>query len=75
MVCNNVLGSESKTREKHVGSFEIIHIKDAKGRAFATRIMNVFTISSKDDEPLVSLPRAKGVRDTILEERKKRLGY
>jgi len=62
-------------REKHVGSFEIIHIKDAKGRAFATRIMNVFTISSKDDEPLVSLPRAKGVRDTILEERKKRLGY
>ena len=24
-------------REKHVGSFEIIHIKDAKGRAFADR--------------------------------------
>jgi len=62
-------------REKHIGSFEICHLKDTKGRAFATRLSNVFTISSKDDEPLVSLPKAKGVRDNILEERKKRLGY
>lgn len=62
-------------REKHVGSFEIVHVKDSKGRAFATRIMNIFTISNKDDEPLISLPRAKGIRDNILEERKKRLGY
>lgn len=62
-------------REKHVGSFEIIHVKDAKGRVFATRIMNIFVIGAKDDEPLVSLPKAKGVRDTIMEERKKRLGY
>jgi small subunit ribosomal protein S4e len=62
-------------REKHVGSFEIVHVKDSKGRAFATRIMNIFTIGNKDDEPLVSLPRSKGLRDNILEERKKRLGY
>jgi len=62
-------------REKHIGSFEIVHVKDSKGRTFATRIMNIFTISNKDDEPLVSLPRAKGLRDNILEERKKRLGY
>jgi len=62
-------------REKHIGSFEIVHVKDSKGRAFATRIMNIFTISNKDDEPVVSVPRAKGIRDTILEERKKRLGY
>merc|ERR1711861_98723 len=62
-------------REKHVGSFEIVHVKDTKGRAFATRIMNIFTISNKDDEPFISFPRVRGVRDTILEERKKRLGY
>jgi len=62
-------------REKHVGSFEIVHVKDSKGRAFATRIMNIFTISNKDDEPFISFPRVRGVRDTILEERKKRLGY
>merc|ERR1712134_181757 len=41
-------------REKHVGSFEIVHVKDTKGRAFATRIMNIFTISNKDDEPFIS---------------------
>merc|ERR1712046_349359 len=62
-------------REKHIGSFEIVHVKDSKGRAFATRIMNIFTISNKDDEPIISFPRVRGVRDTILEERKKRLGY
>merc|ERR1711998_640578 len=53
-------------REKHVGSFEIVHVKDSKGRAFATRIMNIFTIGNKDDEPVVSLPRSKGLRDNIL---------
>jgi len=62
-------------REKHIGSFEIVHVKDSKGRTFATRLSNIFTISNKDDEPQVSLPRAKGLRDNILEERKKRLGY
>merc|ERR1712167_554672 len=61
--------------KKHIGSFEIVHVKDSKGRTFATRLSNIFTISNKDDEPQVSLPRAKGLRDNILEERKKRLGY
>merc|ERR1712139_290125 len=36
-------------REKHIGSFEIIHVKDSKGRVFATRISNIFTISNKED--------------------------
>merc|ERR1711934_915365 len=31
-------------REKHIGSFEIVHIKDSKGRSFATRIGNVFVL-------------------------------
>merc|ERR1712093_409152 len=62
-------------REKHIGSFEIVHIKDTKQRSFATRISNVFCIAAKDDTEMVSLPRGKGLRDNILEERKKRLGY
>jgi len=62
-------------REKHVGSFEIVHVKDSKGRAFATRILNVFPLAGKDDELQISLPRGKGIRDSILEERKKQLGY
>merc|ERR1711977_406734 len=62
-------------REKHVGSFEIVHVKDSKQRSFATRISNVFCIAAKEDESMVSLPRGKGLRDNILEERKKRLGY
>jgi len=62
-------------REKHIGSFEIVHIKDSKGRSFATRIGNVFVLAQKDEDPIVSIPRGKGVRDNILEERKKRLGY
>merc|ERR1712230_123579 len=52
-----------------------VHIKDTKQRSFATRISNVFCIAAKDDTEMVSLPRGKGLRDNILEERKKRLGY
>merc|ERR1712225_147722 len=62
-------------REKHTGSFEIVHVKDARGRQFSTRISNIFVISSKDDDNVVSLPKGKGLRDNILEERKKRLGF
>lgn len=54
-------------REKHKGSFDIVHVKDAAGAAFATRATNVFVIG-KGDKPLVSLPRGKGVRQTILQE-------
>merc|ERR1719482_2156548 len=32
------------SRERHPGSFEIIHIKDAVGHTFATRLSNVFVI-------------------------------
>merc|ERR1711970_603256 len=62
-------------REKHIGSFEIVHVKDSKGRSFATRISNVFCIAGKEDDADISLPKGKGIRDNILEERKKRLGY
>lgn len=53
-------------REKHPGSFEIVHVRDASGANFATRSGNVFIIG-KGLTSLVSLPRAKGVKLTILQ--------
>lgn len=54
-------------KEKHPGSFDIVHIKDAAGQQFATRISNVFVIG-KGTRAYVSLPKAKGVKKSILEE-------
>merc|ERR1712179_477590 len=59
-------------REKHPGSFDICHVKDAAGHTFATRLNNVFIIG-KGNKPWVSLPPQKGLRLTIAEERDKRL--
>jgi len=55
------------SREKHPGSFDIIHVKDALGQAFATRISNVFVIG-KGTKSLISLPSKKGIRRSVLEE-------
>jgi small subunit ribosomal protein S4e len=57
-------------REKHHGGFEIVHIKDALERTFATRISNVFVIGK--EQPWISLPKGKGVKLTISEERDRR---
>jgi len=59
-------------RERHPGSHDIVHIKDAAGHTFATRLDNVFLIG-KGTKSLVSLPKDKGVRKSILEERDARL--
>ncbi|PNW83138.1 hypothetical protein CHLRE_06g308250v5 [Chlamydomonas reinhardtii] len=58
-------------KEKHKGSFEIVHIEDAAGNRFATRLTNIFVIG-KEGKPLISLPKGKGIRLTIIQEQKKR---
>jgi len=58
-------------REKHKGSFEIVHIKDAAGNAFATRAGNTFTIG-EGSKPMISLPKGKGIKLSIVEEQAKR---
>eukprot|EP01115_Flamella_aegyptia_P002638 TRINITY_DN136757_c0_g1_i1.p1 TRINITY_DN136757_c0_g1~~TRINITY_DN136757_c0_g1_i1.p1 ORF type:complete len:265 (+),score=101.19 TRINITY_DN136757_c0_g1_i1:32-826(+) len=55
------------SRERHPGSFDIIHVKDALGQQFATRIGNVFVIG-KGTKSLVSLPARKGIKRSILDE-------
>ncbi|KFM29145.1 40S ribosomal protein S4-3 [Auxenochlorella protothecoides] len=60
-------------KEKHKGSFDIVYIRDAVGHSFATRATNVFVIG-KGDKPLVSLPKGKGIRQSILQEQAKIFG-
>lgn len=59
-------------REKHPGSFEIIHLKDARGEHFATRLANVMVIG-EGTKPWVSLPKGNGIKLNIIEDRYKRM--
>jgi len=59
------------SREKHQGSFDIVHLKDSSGNMFATRLGNVFVIG-EGNKPMVSLPKRKGIKLSILKERELR---
>ena len=56
-------------REKHEGGFDLVHIKDALERTFVTRLNNVFVIGEEAGKPWVSLPKGKGIKLSITEER------
>lgn len=60
-----------QSRDRHAGGFDICHIKDSAGHVFATRINNVFILGK--NKALVSIPKGKGIRKTIAEERDARL--
>ncbi|CAI9179357.1 unnamed protein product [Rangifer tarandus platyrhynchus] len=51
-------------RERHPGSFDVVHMKDANGNSFATWLSNIFIIG-KGNKWWISLPRGKGIRLTI----------
>jgi len=59
------------SKERHPGSFDIVHLKDKKGNPFATRLSNVFVIGDHN-KPWITLPKAKGQRLSVLEERASR---
>jgi len=59
-------------REKHPGSFEIVHLKDAEGHSFATRLQNVMVIG-KGDKAWISIPKGKGIKLDIVRDRKLRM--
>lgn len=58
-------------REKHEGGFDLVHIKDALENTFVTRLSNVFVIGEAN-KPWISLPKGKGLKLSITEERDKR---
>merc|ERR1712137_548842 len=60
-------------RERHDGGFNIVHIKDAIDNEFATRESNVFVIGQ--EKPWISLPKGKGVKLSIAEERDRRRAH
>ncbi|XP_053213906.1 40S ribosomal protein S4-like [Panonychus citri] len=60
------------SRERHPGSFDIVHVKDSRGHSFATRLNYIFVIG-KGSKPYISLPKGRGIRLTVAEERDKRL--
>ncbi|UYV63934.1 RpS4 [Cordylochernes scorpioides] len=60
------------SRERHQGASDIVHVKDANGHVFATRINYIFVIG-KSSKNYVSLPRNKGLKLSVAEERDKRL--
>mmetsp|Transcript_44154 Transcript_44154/g.59856 ORF Transcript_44154/g.59856 Transcript_44154/m.59856 type:complete len:84 (+) Transcript_44154:570-821(+) len=54
--------------EHHPGSYEIAHIRDVRGNIFATRLSNVMVIG-EGKKPLISLPKGKGIKLSLIEER------
>lgn len=56
--------------DKHPGSFDIVHLKDKRGNTFATRGANAFVIGN-GSKPDISIPRGKGVKLTVIEQREK----
>jgi len=56
------------SKERHTGSFDIIHLRDKREHNFATRLSNVFVIGD-GNKSWVTLPKQKGVKLTIMEEK------
>ena len=56
---------------KHDAQFDIVHIRDARNKTFATRSSNVFVIG-QEKKAGISLPKGKGLAYNIIEERDNR---
>ena len=75
MVCggNNIGRVGTIThRERHPGSFEIVHVKDEIGHTFATRLTNVFVIG-KGSKSWISLTKGHGIKLNIVENRQAKM--
>lgn len=59
-------------RTRLQGAFDMIAVKDASGHSFNTRIDNCFVIG-KGEASLITLPRDKGLKTTIIEEQEAKL--
>lgn len=48
-------------RERHPGSFDVVHVKDANGNSFATRLSNIFVIGKVSEGGCGLKPGVVGV--------------
>ena len=51
-------------RKRPPGSFDMVHVKGAKGNSFAIQFTNIF-VTGKCNKPQTSLPQGKGIHPTI----------
>jgi small subunit ribosomal protein S4e len=58
-------------REKHIGGYDIVHVRDVLEKAFSTRLSNVQVIGT-GGKAQISLPRGGGIKLSIAEERDQR---
>jgi small subunit ribosomal protein S4e len=58
---------------KHDAQFDIVHVRDARSKAFATRPTNIFVIG-QEKKAGITLPKGKGISHTVIEERESRKG-
>jgi small subunit ribosomal protein S4e len=56
--------------ERHLGSFDIVHLRDSNGKTFATRSGNIFIIGNRKSE--ITLPANEGLYYGILEEKSRK---
>ena len=59
--------------ERHPGAFDLAHMRDASGHDFITRMSNIFVIGDNDAKIAIALPRNRGIKTSIIEEREQRL--
>eukprot|EP01062_Namystynia_karyoxenos_P079107 TRINITY_DN828_c0_g1_i1.p2 TRINITY_DN828_c0_g1~~TRINITY_DN828_c0_g1_i1.p2 ORF type:complete len:277 (+),score=131.39 TRINITY_DN828_c0_g1_i1:95-925(+) len=55
--------------ERHPGSFDIVHVRDANDNTFATRKGNIFVIGRSQTDIRVALPKGKGIRVPLAQDR------
>merc|ERR1712230_355431 len=67
----NKIVDHVKFEQGNLGGYDIVTVRDTLDREFATRLSNVFVIG-QGNKPLVSLPKGKGVKLSISEERDQR---
>lgn len=70
---NRGLVGEIVSIERHPGAFDIARLKDAAGNEFATRNANVFVIGNSFDSVPVTMPKLRGHRINVVDERNQRL--
>ena len=54
--------------EKHIGSYDIAHVKDSRQHTFSTRISNCMVIGD-GKTPAISLPKGEGITYSLIEKR------
>jgi small subunit ribosomal protein S4e len=56
------------SRHPHPGAEEVVKVRDSRGHVWSTLASNIFVLGN-ENESLVSLPKDKGVRLSVIEER------